>query len=108
MTACREGLRRRYEAKANGRQRQANGWQVEADERNVDFFLTHGTRYRPTEPDYTCIACGREVSIEGSTSCQGHNLLCNDCFWRLESNYGIDDAFERQSEDELIGAEELE
>ena len=44
---------------------------------------------------YTCVVCEIPVSLDDSMSCQGYNLVCNRCYYRLlkvlGSNYLMDD-----------------
>ena len=32
------------------------------------------------EKKFNCVICGQKVSLQDSTSREGHNLICNDCY----------------------------
>lgn len=52
---------------------------INAQLRNAVLFGMYGTREKADVPMYTCTACGKRVSISGSVSTQGRDLVCNAC-----------------------------
>lgn len=49
------------------------------EKHNVETFKKYGIR-NPGKFRYICTECGRDISINGSISRQGHKLMCMTCF----------------------------
>ena len=64
----------------------------EANEKNIKIFKRYECR-NSEEKRYTCVLCGKKVSISESSSNNGHKLICSRCSYEYFSNgdmFGID------------------
>lgn len=57
----------------------------EIDDNNVKLFNEHGIGDDTIW--YTCTICGREVTVDGSASYRGHDLMCCSCVENVFGGY---------------------
>lgn len=62
------------------------------DSHNRDLFADYGIR-NETEKRHTCVVCGNHVSIDGSYSDRGHNLICGHCYYNEVLFDSCDEAY---------------
>ena len=59
------------------------------DKQNIRHFKEHGIFDRVER--YHCVLCKRRVSLSGSSSNNGHKLICTECSYKyFAKQYSID------------------
>lgn len=54
------------------------------NDNNVKLYEKYGLN---SSIDYTCTICGRQVTVDGSISYKGHDLMCCRCVQNVFGSY---------------------